>query len=196
MFASVSSAEPDDPEAVSTEGGQNIPSRQHMAKSAVNLRLLARAVAARASTPTFHYHLGKGNKGGRSLAYPLKTKRLFSNPEIVPALRTIQIIAATTTARCPASRRVARAKRHRPRVRMQAAMLVETTRAPPCSTTVYRRRVSERASRQPLASEISAVSTHPSTPKRTQSRPLATLAGSPYSICTSPMVTLIMRRKC
>ena len=147
VFASVSSAEPDDPEAVSTEGGQNIPSRQHMAKSAVNLRPLARAVAARASAPTFHYHLGKGNKGGRSLVYPLKTKRLFSNPEIVPALRTIQIIAATTTARCPASRRVARAKRHRPRVRMQAAMLVETARAPPCSTTVYRRRVSERASR-------------------------------------------------
>jgi len=62
MFASVSSAEPDDPEAVSTEGGQNIPSQQHMAKSAVNLRLLARAVAA--SAPTFHSHLGKGNKGG------------------------------------------------------------------------------------------------------------------------------------
>src|ERR1700733_12289956 len=64
LFASVSSAEPDDPEAVSTEGGQNIPSQQHMAKSAVNLRLLARAVVARASAPTFHYHLGKGNKGG------------------------------------------------------------------------------------------------------------------------------------
>ena len=64
LFASVSSAKTSRPETVSTEGGQNIPSQRNLAKSAVNLRLLARAAAARASAPTFHFHLGKGNKGG------------------------------------------------------------------------------------------------------------------------------------